>query len=165
MNRLEPAGSHDLRDGASIAAIRLVGHRAHRGFRVPRFNANRRPTPSGQFAMQPGRQLAGLESDAFECQIETFKESMERIRFAACASSPWSSDRPRQQRKSRLLPKTRPFLQSTSWLLPLDDRGDPTPTTFSHCDGSIRLLRFLAVTPITPSVQTDGRSRRFSGHC
>src|ERR1019366_7261439 len=48
---------------------------------------------------------------------------------------------------------TRPVRHGASWLLLLDVRGDSTPATFSHPDGSSRFHRLLAETPITPSVQ------------
>src|SRR5215213_6566139 len=82
MNGLEPTGSHDLGDGASIVAISLVRHGAHRSLCMSRLDADRRPPSRHELAVQPCRQRTSLQSNPFEGHIEARKESMESFRVA-----------------------------------------------------------------------------------
>ena len=150
VNLPEPPRAHDLRQGAGVVAIGLVGHRLHRGVGLPRLDADGGEALSAQAVVQPGRQRTSLEPDPIQRQIDCA-----RLPTAPADRSrrepPSRSARSRRPCRSRSLPKTRPFRQNTSRLLLPDVCGDPASTTFPHPDRSSRLRLARAKTPITPS--------------
>ena len=82
MNRLNPAGSHELCACLRVIAVGHVWHRAHRGLSVSRLDEDRQPTCGGQLTLLPSRQRESFQSDPLEGTIGAGKESKECVRLA-----------------------------------------------------------------------------------
>jgi hypothetical protein len=68
MNRLEPSCAHHLRECSRIVAVRLDGLSLHYALCVPGLDTNDRKSAFRKPLVQPGRTLAGLQSNALQSE-------------------------------------------------------------------------------------------------
>jgi hypothetical protein len=83
-----PADANDLRDAVGIVCVSLVDLKRQRGLCMTRVDADDRQLPCPQLVEQPGRELAGFQTDPRRLGRMLRKHGMNAFRGRAALASP-----------------------------------------------------------------------------